>query len=200
MSTLDKRSCVRRVLFLLALLSSPLFCCGSLYVLEALPAALLPSTVDTVMHLFEVEARLENRTGETLYITPISTTYGRPTVIMRMTSYWIRDIPLQPKRSLRLIYDSADMPLAGIAVCRADQDCRFLARELCTTVEGSQVCFIDAIENLPGLEPGWRQAILSYPEYNFMAVLMPILGLLPLALFALYLYIGRLENRQMEGG
>lgn len=55
-----KRSPLRWLL--LALILSPLTCCGGIYILSALPGV-MPI-------LFETEVRIENRTDETLYLTP----------------------------------------------------------------------------------------------------------------------------------
>ena len=185
-----KHSRLRRIVFLLTLITSPLFCCGCLFLLEALPSSLLPSSVDFTINLFEAEARVENRSGETLYVTPISTTFGRPMVITKLTSFRWKDIPLRPNGSVVLTYDSADMPLSGVAVCRTNDDCRYLA------VDYSNEYYVDSFESLPGLEPGWLQAVQSQPQYNFMAVLVPMLGLLPVLLFLGWLYLGWQEKKR----
>ena len=185
-----KHSRLRRIVFLLTLITSPLFCCGCLFLLEALPSSLLPSSVDFTINLFEAEARVENRSGETLFVTPISTTFGRPMVITKLTSFRWKDIPLQPNGSVVLTYDSADMPLSGIAVCRINDDCRLLA------VDYSNEYYVDSFESLPGLEPGWLQAVQSQPQYNFSVVLAPALGLLPVLLFLGWLYLGRQEKKR----
>jgi hypothetical protein len=178
-----KRLPVRVILLLLAVVSSPLGCCGCIFLLDVLPASLLPPKVDFIVNLFEAQARVENRSGETLYITPITTTYGRPVVIPQPTFIRQRDIPLQPNRSIVLTYDVADMPLSGIAVCRTDDDCRLLA------VDYSNVYYLDSFENLPRLEPSWLLAIRSHPPYNFGIVLLPVLSLLPVVLFSSWLYL-----------
>ncbi len=158
---------VRAILLLLAVLSSPLGCCW----LSFLPG------------IFQAEARVENRSGELLYITAITTTTGRPVVIGQRTLLRQRDIPIQPNQSIVLLYDAADMPLSGIAVCRANDDCRLLA------VDHSNRYYVDSYESLPGLEPSWLAAIRSYPSYSFMPVLFPVLGLVPVVLFLSWLYL-----------
>jgi hypothetical protein len=180
-----KHSRSRRILLLLALISSPLLCCGGSFVLEVLPASLLPASVDFMVNLFEAEATVENRSGEILYITPISTTFGRPMVISQRTSFRLHDIPLRPNRSMMLTYDRADMVLSGIAVCRANNECRLLA------VDGSDNYYVDSFENLPELEPDWLLAIQSGLRYNFSPVLIPIMSLVPVVLFLSWLYLGR---------
>ena len=185
-----KRPRVRRILLLLALITSPLFCCGSISLLQTLPASLLPPASDFVVKVFEAEAKVENRSGETLYLTPITTTYGRPMAITQSNSLRQRDIPVQPNGSVALTYDSADMPLSGIAVCRKSHDCRLLA------VDNSGVYALDSFENLPALDASWLQAVQAQPAYNFMVVLIPLAGIVPVGLFFGWLYLGRLENKQ----
>ena len=192
-NTMDSnRLRTRRILFLLTLITSPLFCCGCFYLLEALPASFLPSSVDFMLNLFEAEAQVENRSGETLYITPLSTTPGRPMVIPQSASIRVHNIPLKPDHSMILTYDRADMVLSGIAVCRTDQDCRLLP------VDGSDEYYVNSFENLPGLEPGWLEAIQAEPQYNFSIVLIPVLSLLPVVLFFRWRYSGRLENNRRD--
>ena len=143
-----------------------------------------------MVNLFQAEARVENRTGETLYITAITTTYGRPTVISQNVSFRQRDIPIQPNGSVRLEYDSADMPLSGIAVCRTAHDCRLLA------VDYADAYQVDSYEALPSLDPSWLAAIQSHPLYNYSNVLIPALSLLPILLISGWLYLGNLEKKQ----
>jgi hypothetical protein len=181
---------LRAILLLLALLTSPLICCGAIQLLEALPSSLLPPALDFTLNLFEAEARVENRTAETFYLTPITTMYGQPQVIVQNISFRRRDIPLAPNGSVVLKYDSADMPLAGIAVCRTDEDCRILA------IDNSGVYVLGSYESLPSLEPGWLLAIQSHPLHNYSNFLLPVLSLLPILLFASWLYLGRLEKKR----
>ena len=179
----------RVVLLLLALLTSPLVCCGAIQLLEALPTSFLPEGLDFTLNLFESEARVENHTSETFYLTPITTTYGRPQVISQNISFRQRHIHLAPNGSVILKYDAADLPLSGIAVCRSEQDCRLLA------VDHSDVYYLEAYENLPGLEPSWLMAIQSHPLHNYHNVIIPALSLLPILLFLSWLYVDRLEKR-----
>ncbi len=176
---------IRRILLLLALITSPLLCCGCFYLLDILPASLLPSSVDFMVNLFEAQARVENRTTETLYITPFTTIHGRPVVITQPIFFRQRDVPLRPDHSIVLAYDLADAPISGIVVCRTDNDCRLLAGGV------TNVYNLLSYENLPGLEQGWLSAIQSQPKYNLLLVLIPLLSLLPVALFSGWLYLGR---------
>ena len=180
----------RAILLLLAVLTSPLVCCGAITVLEALPPSVLPPALDFTLNLFEAEARVENRTAETFYLTPITTTYGQPTVIAQNISFRQRDIQLAPNSSVVMKYDSADMPLAGIAVCKADDDCRLLASD------NSGADVLDSYESLPSLELSWSAAIRSRPLHNYSNVLLPALSLLPILLFSSWLYLGRLEKQR----
>jgi hypothetical protein len=116
----DKTRTTRAILFLLAVLTSPFLCCGAVQLLDSLPASVLPAPLDFTLNLFESQAQVQNRTSETLYLTPLTTTYGYPLVIPQTAGLRLRDIALAPNASATLEYDSADMPLAGIAVCRSD--------------------------------------------------------------------------------
>ncbi len=180
---------LRVILLLLTALTSPLLCCGALQLLDALPPSLLPPALDFILNLFEAEAQVENRTGETLYLTAITTTSGRPTVIPQNISFRQRDIPLEPEGTVALKYDSADMPLAGIAVCRTDEDCRLLKNDY------SDGYSLESYEMLPSLEPSWLAAIRSHPLHNYSNALIPALSLLPILLFLSWLYVGRLERK-----
>lgn len=133
--------------------------------------------------MFEVEARVENRSGELLYLTAITTTTGEPLVIAQRAFLRQRDIPLQPNQSVVLLYDAADRPLAGIAVCRPNDDCRLLA------VDYSNQCHVDSFESLPPLESSWLVAIRAHPQYSFNKVLFPVLGFVPVSLFVSWVYL-----------
>jgi hypothetical protein len=113
-------------------------------------------------------------------------------VIPQNISFRQRDIPLGPSGAVLLKYDSADMPLAGIAVCRTQQDCRLLA------VDYSNVCVLESYESLPDLESSWLMAIQVHPVRNYMNIIIPTLSLLPVLLFLSWLYVGRLETRQIS--
>jgi hypothetical protein len=177
-----KRRLIRMMLLLLAVLSSPLACYGSLTLLSALiPPILSPGAI------------VENRTGETLYLTPITTMHGRPEVIRQTAFIRQCDIPLEPNRSIALTHDASDMPLSGIAACRTDDDCRLLA------IDYSQVhnlYYLDSYEDLPRLNPNWLLAIRSHNPYDFGIVLFPALGLVPVVLFLRWAHSSRLENRR----
>src|SRR5690242_17347964 len=110
-NTSRRRRPLRVILLSLALLTSPLVCCGAIQLLDALPQSFLPSGIGFILNLFEAQARVENRTAETLSITAITTTYGRPMVIPQNIAFRQRDIPVQPKGTVVLEYDSADLPL-----------------------------------------------------------------------------------------
>jgi hypothetical protein len=173
----------------LAVLTSPLVCCGAIQVLNALPPALLPSSIDFMVNLFQAKVQVENRTAEVLYLTAITTTYGRPMVIGQNISFRQRHIPVQPNRSVVLEYDSADMPLTGIAVCRTEDDCRVLA------VDSSDAYDVASYEALPNLDSSWLAAMRSHPLHNYSSVLIPAVSLLPILLIVGWFYLGRLEKK-----
>jgi len=180
---------LRAFLLILGLVTSPLICCGGIQLLDALPGSLLPSGLDFIVNLFESDVRIENGTSETFYVTAITTTYGHPQVIPQNISFRQRDIPLAPNSSVVLKYDSADMPLAGIAVCKTSDDCKLLPRE------NSGAYHLDSYETLPALESDWLTAIQSHPLYNYSNIVIPILSLLPVLLIVFWIYLGKMEKR-----
>lgn len=178
-SPFEQRKTLRMILLLLAMITSPLICCGCIFLLNAMPNSPLP-------RLFEGKAQVENNSGETLYLTPITTTYGHPEVITQSAFFRQRDIPLEPNQSVVLTYDTADTPLAGIAVCRANQDCRLLG----VKNYFSDTYHLESMDTLPKLDQDWLKAIQSHPRYNYGLVIFPALGLIPVALFWVWLYTG----------
>ncbi len=168
---------VRSILLILTLTTLPLTCCGGFYTLSALPGLKLG--------LFEVEVRVENRAGETLYLTPITTTQaGGPQVIRQPALIRQRDIPLEPGHSIVLTYDAADYALAGVAVCRKSGPCRVLAND-------GDPLYVDSFEALPNLDSSWHQAIQSTSPYRFGIIVYPLLGFVPVILFLSWLWMGR---------
>lgn len=173
---------------LLALLTFPALCCGGLQALDALPSAWLPGPVDFVVNLFESEARLENHTSETLYLTAITTASGEPRVIPQNVAFRQRDIPVGPQGAVALQYDSADLPLAGIAVCRREGDCRLLPGR------GSGVYDVKSYDSLERLDPAWQKAIRAQPVYNLFSLIVMAPGLACILLFSSWLYLSRREK------
>src|SRR5687767_14832369 len=96
----SKPRTLRAILFLLAVLTTPFLCCGGVQLMDSLPASVLPPALDFMLNLFESQARVENRTSETFYLTPITTTYGYPLVIPQTAGLRLRDIPLEPNASV----------------------------------------------------------------------------------------------------
>jgi hypothetical protein len=180
---------VRALLLVLALLTSPILCCGGIQLLDALPSSWLPGPLDFIVNLFESEAHVENKTSQILYLTAITTTYGDPRVISQNIGFQQRDIPIKPQSSVALQYDSADLPLAGIAVCRTEDDCRLLP------VNYSHVYELNSYESLDRLDVSWLTAIRSSPLYNYTNILLIVFSLLPILLFSGWFYLNR---RQMS--
>jgi hypothetical protein len=158
--------------------------------LDSLPAAWLPSSLDFIVNLFESTALVENKTSETLYITAITTTYGDPRVIPQNIVFRQRDIPVQPQSSVALQYDSADLPLAGIVVCRNSEDCRLLL------VKNSGEYKLDAYESLEKLAPGWLDAVQASPVHNYAPLMIAALSLLPIFLFLGWIYMNWREKQK----
>jgi hypothetical protein len=174
---------IQVMLLTLALLTSPALCCGGVQLLDSLPASWLPASLNFSINLFEGTARVENKTAQTLYITAITTTYGNPRVIPQNIAFRQRDIPLESHRSLELHYDSADLPLSGIAVCKSAEDCRLLP------VDNSDVYEVNSYESLGPLEPGWLQVIQLTPLHNYSTLVIVGLSLVSICLFSSWVYL-----------
>ena len=175
-------------LLVMALLTSPILCCGGIQLLDALPSSWLPGSLSFMVNLFESDARVENKTSQILYLTAITTTYGDPRVISQNIAFRQRDIPVRPQSSVILQYDSADLPLAGIAVCRTEDDCRLLP------VNYSQVYELNSYESLEHLDPSWLTAIQSSPLHNYSTLITIAFSLAPILLFSGWLYLNRREK------
>jgi hypothetical protein len=182
---------IRTTLLVLALLTSPVLCCGGLQLLDALPSSWLPGDLDFMLNLFEVEARVENKTSQTLYLTAVTTTYGDPRVISQNITFRQRDIPVRPQSSVVLQYDSADSPLAGIVVCRTEDDCRLLPANT------SHMYELNSYESLESLDPSWLEAIQSYPLLNYAYLMIIALNLVPILLFSGWLYLNWREKSRV---
>lgn len=168
------------VLLLLALLTSPALCCSATLLLDALPSF--------GFNLFEGQVRVANRTEQTVYLTAITTVHGEPEVILQ--PFRMRDIPLRPQHSVTLQYDTADLPLAGVAVCRTADDCRLVPE----TAGG--VYELRSYESLERLDPTWQAAIRSAPRYNVITLLVTGTALLSISLFTAW---GVLVRRGTSG-
>ncbi len=178
------RKLIRSIVLILAFLTSPLLLCSGSQLLSLMG-------VDFGLNFFASKLQIENKTTETLYLTPITTTYGEPHVIAQTNSIRQRDFPLEPSRSFILTYDSADAPLAGVIVCQSEEDCRLLNHDTTTFDSNTQAYIqsIDSYENLPTLEAGWLQAKQAHPQNNFSVVILSILGVFPILLFCLWVYL-----------
>jgi hypothetical protein len=161
-----KTNMFRSLLLALALLTFPFACLG----MNALGSPFLD------IGFFSAEISVENQTPETLYLTPITTTYGDPRVITQNRSLLHKDLPLHPGESMLLTYDSADSPLTGIALCREGGDCRLLENT------GQDVLTVNQIDKLPILDESWLALLQSAPEYNFHFLLYAGFALTPLVL------------------
>lgn len=170
------------VLLLLAVVTFPLGCCGCTLALTNLPGV--------SVGLFQTDVQLENRTGETLRITPISTTQAGPPQIIWQPAYLRQiDIPIEPNQSISLRYNSADQVLDGIAVCRENGDCRLLV------YDRGDLISLESFEDLPLLDPSWLQVIQTANTYRFDLVVFSFFGLVPVVLFLSALYLSRLEKK-----
>jgi hypothetical protein len=148
---------------------------AALLVLVLLP---IPVLSNNMINGFKVKYRvyIENKTSQILYITAITTDHGSPKAISK------RDIPIRPQSSVDLVYDLYD--LAGIAVCRTEDDCRLLPHD-----SDSPFYKINSYEGLERLNPSWLAAIRSSPLYNNSNLIIMALSLVPILLLSGWLYL-----------
>jgi hypothetical protein len=108
----------------------------------------------------------------------MTTTYGDPRVIPQNIAFRQRDIPVSPEGSMVLQYDSADLPLSGIVVCRNTDDCRLMP------ISNPDVYEVNSYESLGPVEPSWLEAMQARPLLNYGALVTVVLGLVPIFLFS----------------
>ena len=168
---------LRSLLLVLTLLTTPLALLGISTFAFALPG------MDVGFFLAEV--RVENKTNEMLYITPITTTYAEPRVIQQKLALRQRDHLLRPADSMRLAYDTADFPLAGIVVCRTNDDCRLLENTR------EDVISIERFDALPTVDEQWLIVVKKTGLYNFAVFIYAIFILLPFIFFWLRWRLGK---------
>ncbi len=190
--THQKYKILKRTLLLFVILSSPLICCSATLLLDALPPSLLPPAIDFTVNLFESEVQVENLTSETLYVTPVTTTRGEPEIIMQSFMKPSNNIPLAPNRTMSLQYDSADMPLSEIVVCKQDGECGVLG------VDNSRMYSINSFENFKKLDPNWLAITQASHRNNFGIDLFSFSGLVPIILFLSWLYLIKLEKKNIK--
>ena len=175
----------RLTLLVVACLTSPLCCWGSGMFLGVF--APVPHTN------FEVV----NKTNETLYITPVDRTPGRPVVIEQPLAIKQRNIPLRPDSSIVMINYGEIHELSGIAVCRTNADCRWATASEWQRLSDPnepfalpvQVYTLYFFDVLPKIDAGLLQAIQSHPQYSFHVLLWLAGILLPVVLFLCWLYL-----------
>jgi hypothetical protein len=148
-------------------------------VADALPAEVLPGSLNFTLNLFEAEFTVENRTAETLYLTALTTTTGQPLVIAQNTFARQRDIPLAPGETHSLIYDAADFPLAGVLVCLETGECRISPQN--GTESRLVVADFDA---LTPADSAWVAVAKSHPAYDWTGWLVLLFSVIPLAFWA----------------
>ena len=182
---MKKKISPKLLLLLFAVLLSPLTCFGRTYIINLLPEPFS-------LNIFETGFWVENQTEEILYITPITTTTGEPLIIRQAKSIRQRDFPIRPGQNLILTYDAADRPLSGIAVCRSSDDCRLLATDY------TNEYILDSYEDLPPLEQNWLLAVQQSQTRDFGIVLFPILGLVPIILFASWVRFSMKDRKSKD--
>jgi hypothetical protein len=166
----------RVILLVLALLSLPLCCLGGIQVTAILP---LPG----IFNLFKEEVEVVNATDEALYLMPITTTRGYPQVIYQTASLRQCHVEAAPGASVSLTYDAADFPLDGVTVCREGGICRLLKYDY------GQIMRVGSYQALPELDVDWQEAAQDCKPFNVRLVLFPVLALLPLGLFTVWVVL-----------
>lgn len=181
------------ILLILTFLTSPLLLCSGIQLLSLLH-------VDFGLSFFSANVQVENQTIETLYLTPITTTYGDPRVIAQSGSIRQRDFPLEPQATVTLTYDSADASLAGIIVCRAQDDCRLLEGDYAAfdMDKNAMVLSVQSFDSLPELEPGWLEAKNTHSQSDYSVVIFCIIGFAPILLFGFWLRLVGQTKRSLE--
>ncbi len=176
-----KTNMFRSLLLALALLTFPFACLGA----NALGSPFLD------IGFFGAEISVENQTTELIYLTPITTTYGDPRVISQNRSLLHKDLPLHSGESMLLTYDSADSPLAGIALCRESGDCRLLE------YNRQETLIFNDFDVLVPLDESWLATIQAAPKYNLQLIIFTGFALTPFALLALWWWLGRSEEQEV---
>ena len=91
--------------------------------MELIPNALVPDGLDFMVNLFESEVVIRNEGWGTIYVTPLTMTYGKPQVIHQPNRIRQRNFVVEEGQSLTLQYDMADSPLDGLLVCENKWNC-----------------------------------------------------------------------------
>ncbi len=155
------------------LFSAPSLCCSASLLAQL--AGPLP------FDFFSRETQFHNASGETLYLTPITTVSGEPRPLTQAARWRQKDFPLPPNKTLTLRWDAADATLDGLLLCNAAGDCRLLAppREE-----------LPPLETLPPAPADWLAARAAAPAVN------PLLPLLLLGNLTFALALWRLWSRR----
>ena len=130
---------------------------------------------------------VENKTNETLMITPMTTIEAQPRVIRQAFTPRQRDHRLKPKAAMILVYDMDDLPLAGIVVCRESGDCRVLENSR------EEMLSIENFDALPKADESWLTAIEETGLRNYAGMINIAFMLLSMLMFFLRWYIGKTQ-------
>lgn len=175
----------RLIVFVLFLCSLPLACLGCFPAFSLLPADWLPFAFT-----FQAQVTIENHTPDTLLLTPFTTTRGYPQVIPQTGTLRGRDYPLPPGGNRTLSYDTADAPLAGIAVCDTNEACHLLEAGSGEHINLSA----EMLSTLPPLPDDWQTARLNAPRSDYTVPVLVLLALLPLLFLGLWVFLGKKER------
>ena len=135
-----------------------------------------------------------NKTADTLFITPISTSYNTPRSIGQ-TGIRQKSFQLKPSQTIQLTADAADFQLSGFVVCRLDNACRMLQVE-----HYSDTYVFDSFESLDPAEPAWLQAVHQAPAINWVIFLTPVLAAISIVLFFIWFKLSNhSQKKQLVG-
>jgi hypothetical protein len=144
-----------------------------------------------------------NRSGATLYITPIFSAYGQRHVAVQSFSKFpylpiLKEAGLQlaPDESVRIICEvDEDYTFSEIAVRNASGDYRQMDIQMPTTTLSlglSQPSFtIGPFHELPGISPAALEVARKAEQPNLRALGAIGLGFIPIGLFAIWLRLAR---------
>ncbi|MCP4143476.1 MAG: hypothetical protein GY755_24850 [Chloroflexi bacterium] len=162
----------RTILLILAILSSPFACLGA--------GSIIFAFTDTDLDFFNATVHIENQTNESLYITPITTTYADPRVILQPRYFRNKELLLRPHSTIRVSYDSADTPMEGIALCSENGTCRLLENSW------EETLIISDFDALPLVDESWLSVIDATSTYNFSMLIYIIFFTFPFIFLGLW--------------
>jgi hypothetical protein len=170
------------ILLILALLSIPLGCWGAIFFSQPLD-------------LFNVHLEVINQTDEVLYLTLVRSNVEGPVVVEQPFSIRQQNTPLAPGESMVMTYDAEYDQLAGVAVCRADGECR-LADRADSRIGQVNAYTITSFEELPSMPTDLRSRLQAHRQYSPDVILAGGACLAPLILLPALLIVWVFVQRE----